>query len=47
MRQSAIYRKITNVYGIFFGGSEIERPLGRPKRRRENGIELDLGVHCR
>jgi hypothetical protein len=31
-----------NVYTIFLGKSEGERPLGRPRRRWVNNIEMDL-----
>jgi hypothetical protein len=30
------------VYRVLFGKSEGKRPLGRPKRRWEDGIRLDL-----
>jgi hypothetical protein len=31
-----------NVYRILVGDSERRRPLGRPRRRQENNIEIDL-----
>jgi hypothetical protein len=32
-----------NVYRVFVGKPEGKRPLGRPRRRWENGIRMDLG----
>jgi hypothetical protein len=32
-----------NAYRIFVEKAEGNRPLGRPRRRRENNIEIDLG----
>jgi hypothetical protein len=32
----------TVVYGLFVGRSEEERPLGRPRRRWEDNIKMDL-----
>jgi hypothetical protein len=32
-----------NVYGILMGKPEGKRPLGRPRRRWEDGIRIDLG----
>jgi hypothetical protein len=40
------------VYRVLVGKPEIKRPLGRPRRRRENNINMDLreigidGVNC-
>jgi hypothetical protein len=31
-----------NVYRVFMGKPEGKRPLGRPKRRWEDGIRMDL-----
>jgi hypothetical protein len=31
-----------SVYRIFVGKSERKRPLGRPKRRWEDNIKMDL-----
>jgi hypothetical protein len=31
------------VYKVLVGKPEGKRPLGRPKRRWENGIRMDLG----
>jgi hypothetical protein len=30
------------VYGILVGRSEDKRPVGRPRRRWENNIKMDL-----
>jgi hypothetical protein len=30
------------VYGVLVGGSKSKRPLGRPRRRLEDNIKLDL-----
>jgi hypothetical protein len=32
-----------NSYNILVGKPEGKRPLGRPKRRREDNIRMDLG----
>jgi hypothetical protein len=32
----------SNVYKVFMGKSEGKRPLGRPRRRSEDGIRMDL-----
>jgi hypothetical protein len=32
-----------NAYRIFVGKPEGKRPLGRPRRRWENNIRMDLG----
>jgi hypothetical protein len=32
-----------NVYRVLVGKSEGESPLGRPRRRGEDGINMDLG----
>jgi hypothetical protein len=32
-----------NVYKVLVGKSEGKRPLGRPRRRWEDGIRMDLG----
>jgi hypothetical protein len=34
--------KERKVYKVLVGKSEGKRPLGRPRRRREDGIRLDL-----
>jgi hypothetical protein len=31
------------VYKVLVGNPEVKRPLGRPKRRWEDGIRMDLG----
>jgi hypothetical protein len=31
------------VYKVLVGKPEVKRPLGRPRRRWENGIRMDLG----
>jgi hypothetical protein len=31
-----------NVYRVLMGKPEGKRPLGRPRRRREDGIKMDL-----
>jgi hypothetical protein len=31
------------VYRVFAGNAEGKRPLGRPKRRWEDGTRMDLG----
>jgi hypothetical protein len=31
-----------NVYKVLMGKSERKRPLGRPRRRWEDGIRMDL-----
>jgi hypothetical protein len=30
------------MYKVLVGKSEGKRPLGRPRRRRENGLKMDL-----
>jgi hypothetical protein len=32
-----------NMYKVLVGTSEGKRPLGRPRRRWEDGIRMDLG----
>jgi hypothetical protein len=32
-----------NVYSVLVGKPKGKRPLGRPRRRREDGIKMDLG----
>jgi hypothetical protein len=32
-----------NVYRILMVNPEGKRPLGRPRRRWENGIKMDIG----
>jgi hypothetical protein len=32
-----------NVYRVLMGKPEGKRPLGRPRRRWEDGIRMDLG----
>jgi hypothetical protein len=32
-----------NVYRVLAGKPEGKRPLGRPRRRWEDGIRMDLG----
>jgi hypothetical protein len=32
-----------NVYKVFMGKAEGKRPLGRPRRRREDGSEWTTG----
>jgi hypothetical protein len=31
-----------NLYGVLVGNPERKRPLGRPRRRWEDGIKMDL-----
>jgi hypothetical protein len=31
-----------NVYRVLVGKPEVKRPLGRPRRRWEDGIKMDL-----
>ena len=31
-----------NTYRVLVGKPERKRPLGRPRRRRENNIKMDL-----
>jgi hypothetical protein len=33
---------MTNAYNILIGKPEGKRPLGRPRRRREDNIRMDL-----
>jgi hypothetical protein len=33
-----------NVYRVLVGKPEGKRPLGRPRRRWEDGIKMDLSV---
>jgi hypothetical protein len=35
-------RKIRNTYTILVGKLEGKRPLGRPRRRWENNIKMDI-----
>jgi hypothetical protein len=35
-------REGTGVYRVFVGGHEGNRPVGRPRRRWEDNIKLDL-----
>jgi hypothetical protein len=32
-----------NLYNVLVGKSEGKRPLGRPRRRWQDGIKMDLG----
>jgi hypothetical protein len=32
-----------NLYRVLVGKPEVKRPLGRPRRRWEDGIKMDLG----
>jgi hypothetical protein len=36
------HREMRNAYKIFVGKPKGNRPLGRPKRRRENNIKMNL-----
>jgi hypothetical protein len=36
------YVKMRGVYGVLVGKPEEKRPLGRPRRRREDNIKMDL-----
>jgi hypothetical protein len=36
------YSHLGNVYRVLEGTLERKRPLGRPRRRWEDGIEMDL-----
>jgi hypothetical protein len=35
-----------NVYRVLVGKPEGKRPLGRPRRRWEDGIKMDLSEIC-
>jgi hypothetical protein len=35
-------RKMWNTYRIFVGKPEGKKPLGRPRRRRDDNIKMDL-----
>jgi hypothetical protein len=35
-----------NVYKVLMGELEGKRPVGRPRRRREDGIKIDLREIC-
>ena len=35
--------QIRNAYRVLVGKSEVKRPLGRPRRRWEDNIKMDLG----
>jgi hypothetical protein len=35
-------RDVINAYNILFGKPEGKRPLGRPRRRWEDNIRMDL-----
>jgi hypothetical protein len=37
-------REGTGVYGVLVGRLEGKRPLGRPRRRWEDNIKMDLRV---
>jgi hypothetical protein len=39
---TACIEEIRNAYKYLVGNSEGERPLGRPKRKWENNIKMDL-----
>jgi hypothetical protein len=39
----ACMREERNVYRVLMGKPEGKRPLGRPRRRWEDGIRMDLG----
>jgi hypothetical protein len=41
-RECSIHGEKTNAYRILTGSREGKRPLGRPKRRWEDNIEIDL-----
>jgi hypothetical protein len=32
----------SNLYRVLVGKPEVKRPLGRPRRRWEDGIKMDL-----
>jgi hypothetical protein len=38
----AVYETITEIYGRVVGKPEGRRPLGRPRRRWEDNIKMDL-----
>jgi hypothetical protein len=40
--QSITYGESRGVYRILVGKSERKRPLGKPRRRWENNIKMDL-----
>jgi hypothetical protein len=35
-----------NVYRVLVGNREVKRPLGRPRRRWEDGIKMGLREIC-
>jgi hypothetical protein len=41
-RACSTYGEKRKLYGILMGKPEGKRPLGRPKRRREENIKMDL-----
>jgi hypothetical protein len=41
-RLCSTYREVKNAYKILIGKSEGKRPLGRPRRRWEDNIKIDL-----
>jgi hypothetical protein len=41
-RAYSTHGKKLNAYRILMGKSEGKRPLGRPRRKRENTIKMDL-----
>jgi hypothetical protein len=36
------HREVSGVYGVLVGRPECKRPLGRPWRRWEDNIKMDL-----
>jgi hypothetical protein len=43
MRWAGHVREERRLYKVLVGKPEGKRPLGRPKRRWEDGIRIDLG----
>jgi hypothetical protein len=41
-RAGSTYGEKRNTYRILMGNVEGRRPLGRPKRRRKDSVEIDL-----
>jgi hypothetical protein len=37
-------REMRNAYNIFVGNPEENRPLGRPRRRRETNVRMELKI---
>jgi hypothetical protein len=43
-----MYGRESNLYRVLVGKPEGKRPLGRPRRRREDNIKINLqGTGCK